>query len=43
MKAIQIFFDIITEYQRKKYEFKFMYESHKMYCRIKYQELLKSK
>ena len=36
MKAIQMFFQILGEYQQLKTKLKCMYETHKLDCRIAY-------
>ena len=36
MKAIQMFFEILSKYQQLKTELKCKYETHKMNCRITY-------
>lgn len=38
MKAIQMFFEILSKYQQLKTELKCRYETHKMNCRITYDE-----
>jgi hypothetical protein len=43
MKAIQMFFQMLSEYQKLKTELKCRYETHKLECRLRYDNEYKAK